>query len=214
MQLEEMRGKNIHLIFVSILFYGAFMTREEFEAMLKDFEVQVKKRLPSMINTYLVNKGNREYEASFKHLLDTLQRQRKELLKNVSKVARHEGKIKYFNTVYNMDSQLRSMEHKDAFQQHLKFRHKRTEAPVVYDIGFGPEQGNLLNAEDHSLLLKTQEKVASNKDVSISISGKTAHGKAVWSVKDVSGSAETEVRITEAPDEFLKEMKGKLKDEG
>jgi hypothetical protein len=189
------------------------MTREEFEAMLKDFEVQVKKRLPSMINTCLVNRGNREYEAAFKHLLDTLQRQRKELLKNVSKVARHESKIKYFNTIYNMDSQLRSMEHKDAFQQHLKFRHKRTESPVVYDIGLGPEKGDLLNAEDDSLLLKTQEKVSSNKEMSISISGKTAKGKAVWSIQDVSGSVETGVKITDAPDEFLKEIKSKIKDE-
>lgn len=189
------------------------MTREEFEAMLKDFEVQVKKRLPSMINTYLANRGNREYEASWKHLLDTLQRQRKDLLKNVSKVARHEQKIKYFNTIYNMDSQLRSMGHKDAYQQHLKFRHRRTEAPLVYDIGQGPEEGGLLNAEDDNLLLKTREKVSSNRDMKISIAGKTAKGKAVWSIKDVSGSVETGVKITDATDEFLKEIKSKLKDE-
>lgn len=190
------------------------MTREEFEAMLKDFEIQVKKRLPSSINTCLVNKGNREYEASFKHLLATLQKQRKELLKNVSKVAKHEQKIKYFNTIYNMDSQLRSMEHKDSYQQHLKFRHRRTDAPVVYDIGFGPEEGNLLNVDDENLLLKTHEKVPSNKEMSISISGKTAHAKAMWSIQDVSGEVETGVKITDAPDEFFKEIKGKLKDEG
>ena len=53
------------------------MTREEFEAMLKDFEVQVKKRLPSMINTYLANRGNREYEASWKHIIETINRQSK-----------------------------------------------------------------------------------------------------------------------------------------
>jgi hypothetical protein len=190
------------------------MTREEFDAMLKDFEVQVKKRLPSMINTVLANKGNREYEASFKHLLDTLQRQRKELLKNVSKVARHEHKIKYFNTIYNMDSQLRSMGHKDAFQQHLKFRRHRSEAPVVYDIGQGPEQGDLLNAEEGSLLLKTREKVSVNREVNLTISGKKARGKAVWSIQDVSGSVETEVKITEAADDFLKEIKSKIRDDG
>lgn len=190
------------------------MTREEFDAMLKDFEVQVKKRLPSMINTCLANKGNREYEASFKHLLDTLQRQRKELLKNVSKVARHEQKIKYFNTIYNMDSQLRSMEHKDSYQQHLKFRRHRAETPVVYDIGMGPEDGGLLNAEDDNLLLKTREKVSSNLEMSISISGKKARAKAIWSVKDASGGVETGVRITEAQDDFIKEIKSKLSEEG
>ena len=189
------------------------MTREEFETMLKDFELQIKKRLPSMINTCLANKGNREYEAAFKHLLDTLQRQRKELLKNVSKVARHEQKIKYFNTIYNMDSQLRSMDNKDAFQQHLKFRRHKTAVPVVYDIGLGPEDGNLLNADDENLLLKTREKVRSDKDVKISLDGKTARGKAVWSIKDASGSVEPGVKIIEATDDFLKEIKLKLKDE-
>ena len=47
----------------------------------------------------------------------------------------------------------------------------------------------------------------------ISIAGKTAKGKALWSIKDVSGSVETGVKITDATDEFLKEIKSKLKDE-
>jgi len=190
------------------------MTREEFETTLKDFEVQVKKRLPSMINTYLANKGNREYEAAFTHLVNMLQKAKKNLLKDVSKVARHEQKVRYFNTIYNMDSQLRSMGNKDAFQQHLKFRRHKVSAPVIYDIGEGPESGDLLNADDKSLLLKTAEKVAVDKEVRISVSGKKARGKAIWSLVDASGNAETGVKLVEASDEFIKEIKHTLKDEG
>ncbi len=180
---------------------------------MKDFEVLVKKRLPSMINTCLVNQGNREYEASFKHLIDTLNRQRKVLLKELTKVARHEQKIKYFNTIYNMDSQLRSMDNKGVFQKHLKFRHHRMSAPVVYDIGEGPEKGDLLNADGEGLLLKTREKVTPDKEVRVSVSGKQARGKAVWSIKDAHGIVETGVKITEMSDDFMSEVRHQLKDE-
>ena len=189
------------------------MTREEFEATLKDFESQIKKRLPSMINSYLVNKGNREYEASFKHLVEVLQRQRKVLLKDVSKVARHEQKVRYFNAIYNMDSQLRSMDNKDALQKHLKFRHHRMGTPVVYDIGDGPENGDILNVDGDGLLLKTREKVTRDHEVHVSVSGKTAKGKVRWSLEDNSGAVETGVRLVEASDEFLDEVKQHLKDE-
>lgn len=201
------------MIFNPGLFYGEFMTREEFESILKDFEVQIKKRLPSMINTYLANKGNREYEAAFTHLKDTLLRTKKNLLKDVSRVARHEQKIRYFNAIYNMDSQLRSMGNKDAHQQHLKLRQHRISAPVIYDIGDGPEDGNLLNADDKGLLLKTLEKVAVDKEVRVSVSGKKARGKAIWSLVDPSGNVETGIKLMEASDEFLKEVKQTLKDE-
>lgn len=201
------------MIFTPVLFYGDFMTREEFEVILKDFETQVKKRLPSIINSYLVNKGNREYEASYKHLINMLQKQKKTLLKDVSKVARHEQKIRYFNTIYNMDSQLRSMENKDTLQQHLKFRRHRMSAPVVYDIGEGPENGDLLNADGEGLLLKTQEKVSLDKEVRVSVSGKKARGKAIWSLVDDAGNVETGIKLTEAPDDFLQEVKQRLKDE-
>jgi len=189
------------------------MNREEFETALKDFEMQVKKKLPSMINSYLVNKGNREYEASFNHLIDTLQRLKKTLLKDVSKAARHEQKLRFFNTVYNMDSQLRSMDNKASLQRHLKFRHHRVSAPIVYDIGEGPEDGDLLNLDQEGLLLKTQEKVSVDREVRVTVSGKKASGKAVWSLVDDSGSIETGIRLTEAPKDFVKEIKKILKEE-
>lgn len=189
------------------------MNREEFEMALRDFEMQVKKKLPSMINSYLANKGNREFEASFNHTVDTLQRLKKTLLKDVSRAARHEQKIRYFNTVYNMDSQLRSMDNKESFQRHLKFRRHRMTAPVVYDIGEGPEDGSLLNMGEEGLLLKTQEKVSVDQEVKVSVSGKKASGKAVWSLVDDSGSVETGIRLTEIPEDFVKEIKRFLKEE-
>ncbi|MFY9399454.1 MAG: hypothetical protein WAR22_13930 [Desulfomonilia bacterium] len=188
------------------------MNREEFEKALRDFEIQVKKKLPGMINTYLMNRGNREFEIAFTHLLEMLQKTRRELLKDVSKVARHEQKVRYFNAVYNLDSQLRSMGNKELRQKHLKFRRRRMAEPVVYDIGEGPETGDLLNVDEEWLLIKTAEKVSPDKEIKVSISGKQARGKAMWSVADDSGSAETGVRFVEVSEEFLKEIREKLKD--
>jgi hypothetical protein len=187
------------------------MNREEFEKALRDFEVQVKKKLPGMINTYLMNRNNREFEMSFTHLLEMLQKTRRELLKHVSSVARHEQKVRYFNAIYNLDSQLRSMGNKESHQRHLKFRRRRMTEPVVYDIGEGPETGDLLNIDEEWLLLKTAEKVSPDREIRVSISGKQARGKAMWSVVDDSGNAETGVKFVEAPEDFLKEIREKFK---
>ena len=188
------------------------MNKEEFEKALTDFEVQVKKRLPAMMNSYLLNKGNREYETAFNHLIDTLQRTRKEILKDLSKVARHAQKVRYFNAIYNLDSQLRGMENKGAHQRRLKFRRRRMAAPVVYDIGKGPEKGDLLNIDEDGILLKTTEKVSVDREVRVSVSGKQARGKAMWSMMDDSGAAETGIKLVEASEDFLKEIKEKLKE--
>lgn len=188
------------------------MTREEFEWALKDFETQVKKKLPSMINTYLANRGNREFEAAYTHLVETLQRQRKTLLKDLSKVAKLEQKIRYFNAIYNMDSQLRSMGNRDALKQQMKLRQRRIHAPVVYDIGGGPEEGDLLNVQDEGILLGTAEKVSPDHEVKVSIAGKKARGKAMWSIPDDSGQVETGVRLLNPSDDFLEEVKKILGD--
>jgi hypothetical protein len=198
--------------FVLMLFYGKPMTREEFEWALKDFETQVKKKLPSMINTYLANRGNREFEAAYTHLVETLQRQRKTLLKDLSKVAKLEQKIRYFNAIYNMDSQLRSMGNRDALKQQMKLRQRRIHAPVVYDIGGGPEEGDLLNVQDEGILLGTAEKVSPDHEVKVSIAGKKARGKAMWSIPDDSGQVETGVRLLNPSDDFLEEVKKILGD--
>lgn len=195
-----------------MLFYGKPMTREEFEWALKDFETQVKKKLPSMINTYLANRGNREFEAAYTHLVETLQRQRKTLLKDLSKVAKLEQKIRYFNAIYNMDSQLRSMGNRDALKQQMKLRQRRIHAPVVYDIGGGPEEGDLLNVQDEGILLGTAEKVSPDHEVKVSIAGKKARGKAMWSIPDDSGQVETGVRLLNPSDDFLEEVKKILGD--
>jgi hypothetical protein len=189
------------------------MNRDEFERALKDFEIQIKKRLPSMINIYLANRGNREQETAFNHLIETLQRIRKVLLKDVSKVARHEQKVRYFNAVYNMDSQLRSMDNKDAQRRHMKFRRHRINSPVVYDIGDGPESGDLLNINEDGILLKTSEKVSIDHEINISVSGKKIRGKTVWSIPDTSGKAETGVKLMEASDDFLNEVKKQINDD-
>ncbi|HHO74871.1 MAG TPA: hypothetical protein ENN05_00380 [Deltaproteobacteria bacterium] len=189
------------------------MNREEFEHSLKEFEISIRKRLPSMINIFLANRGNREQETAFNHLVDTLQRQRKVLLKDVSKVARQEQKIRYFNAIYNMDSQLRSMNNKDAHQKHMKFRRHRLSAPVIYDIGEGPETGDLLNVSEDAVLMKTSEKISADHEVTMSVSGKIARGKAIWSITDSSGSAETGVKLMETSEDFLKELRKQLKED-
>jgi len=183
------------------------MTREEFEVALKEFELQVKKKLPSMINTYLMNKGNREFEAAYTHLVDTMTRQRKALLKDLTKVAKIEQRTRYFNAIYNMDSQLRSMGNRHALKQQAKLRQHRMNAPVVYDLGAGPEKGDLLNVDDAGLLLETSEKVGIDHEVKINLSGKKARGKAMWSIPDDTGRIETGVKLLNASEDFMDELK-------
>jgi hypothetical protein len=183
------------------------MTREEFEISLKEFESQIKKKLPSMINSYLINRGNREFEAAFTHLVETLGRQRKNLLKDLTKVARLEQKTRYFNATNNMDSQLRSMGNRDALKQQAKLRQHRVHAPLVYDLGAGPEEGDLLNADDAGVLLETMEKVSIDHEVRINLAGKKARGKAMWSIPDETGRMETGVKLLNPSEDFLEEIK-------
>ncbi len=183
------------------------MTREDFEITLKEFESQIKKKLPSMINSYLMNRGNREFETAFIHLLETLGRQRKTLLKDLTKVARLEQKTRYFNAANNMDSQLRSMGNREALKQQTKLRKHRVHAPLIYDLGAGPVEGDLLNADDLGVLLETTEKVSIDHEVRITLSGKKAHGKAMWSIPDEKGRMETGVKLLNASDDFMEEIK-------
>jgi hypothetical protein len=187
------------------------MTREEFEISLKEFESQIKKKLPSMINSYLMNRGNREFEAAFTHLVETLGRQRKNLLKDLTKVARLEQKTRYFNATNNMDSQLRSMGNRDALKQQTKLRQHRIHAPLVYDLGAGPEEGDLLNADDVGVLLETMEKVSIDHEVRINLAGKKARGKAMWSIPDETGRMETGVKLLNPSEDFLEELKKIIK---
>jgi hypothetical protein len=187
------------------------MTREEFEISLKEFESQIKKKLPSMINSYLMNRGNREFETAFTHLVEILGRQRKNLLKDLTKVARLEQKTRYFNATNNMDSQLRSMGNRDTLKQQTKLRQHRVHAPLVYDLGAGPEAGDLLNADDLGVLLETTEKVSIDHEVRISLSGKKARGKAMWSIPDETGRMETGVKLLNPSEDFLEELKKIIK---
>jgi len=198
--------------FAARVFYGEPMERHEFESALKDFEAKVKKKLPSFINVYLINRGNREQEAAFTHLVETLNRQRKNLLKYLAQIAKQDQKIRFFNSVYSMDSQLRSMGNRDARRQQLKLRQHRIHAPVVYDVGEGPIDGDILNFEGDGLLIKTTEKVSLDHEVKISVGEKKARGKTVWSIPEVDGSVETGVKMTELPDDFLGELKELLKE--
>jgi hypothetical protein len=188
------------------------MTREEFERALKEFETQIKKRLPSVINSYLLNRGNREFEASFTHTVNTLDKQRKALLKDLTKVAKLDQKTRYFNAAYNMDSQLRSMGNRDALKQQAKLRHHRVHTPVVYDLGGGPEEGGLLNADDAGVLLETSVKVSIDHEVKIDLAGKKARGKAMWSIPDEEGRMETGIKLLNPSEDFLKELQKILKE--
>ncbi|HQI79927.1 MAG TPA: hypothetical protein PLR71_00075 [Deltaproteobacteria bacterium] len=187
------------------------MNREEFERALKDFEALIKKKLPSMINTYLANRGNREFEAAFTHLVETLERNRKALLKDLSRVAKLEQRIRYFNATNNMDSQLRSMGNRDAIKRQMKLRRHRVHAPVVYDVGSGPEDGGLLNVDDTGLLLETSEKVSIDHEVRVVLDGKKARGKAMWSIPDEAGRVETGVKLMNPPEEFMQEARKVLR---
>jgi hypothetical protein len=189
------------------------MTRDEFEAALSEFESQLKKKLPSMINTYLANRRNREYEAAFNHLIETLQRQRKALLRDLSRVARLQQKVRYFNAIYNMDSQLRSMNNREARTEQVRMRRRRFHAPVVYDIGEGPENGEILNVAEGGLLLETSDKVSLDHEVKVSISGKKARGKALWSIPDKTGHVETGVKLLNPSEDFMDEVKKILEDD-
>ncbi|HOJ14006.1 MAG TPA: hypothetical protein PLS81_02465 [Deltaproteobacteria bacterium] len=182
------------------------MTREEFERTLVDFETKIKKRLPSVIGAYLANKGNREFEASFTHLVDTLDRQRKTLLRDLPKVARLDQRTRYFNAVSALDAQLRSMANKDALKEKLRLRQRRVHEPVIYDLGEGPRAGLLLNAEGTGVVLETEEKIPPECEVSIELAGRKARGKAMWSIPEESGRAETGVRLASPPDEFVAEI--------
>ncbi|MGC9324646.1 MAG: hypothetical protein ACP5G0_07860 [Desulfomonilia bacterium] len=183
------------------------MTREEFEIALREFETQIRRRLPSMINVYLANRGNREQEAAFTFLMESLNRQRKMLHRDLPKVARQEQKTRFFNAVYTMDSQFRSMHNKESLQQQMKLRRHRIHAPAVYDIGTGPEEGDILNVNEDGVLLKTAEKVSVDREVRLSVSGKNARGKAIWSISCPSGEVETGVKLIDISEEFLDEIK-------
>ena len=190
------------------------MNREEFERSLKEFESQIRKKLPSMINSYLANRGNREFERAFTHLVEMLDKHRKALLKDLSKVAKLEQKTRYFNAIYNMDSQLRSMGNRDVLKAQMKLRRHRVHAPVVYDLGTSPEEGELLNADDVGVLLETTEKVSLDHEVRINLDGKKARGKAMWSMPDETGRVETGVKLLNPTEDFLDEVKKVLKEPG
>lgn len=201
----------MHLLLRRILGILGSMDREEFEHSLREFESQVKKKLPSMINSYLANRGNREFEGAFTHLVEMLHKHRKMLLKDLSKVAKLEQKTRYFNAAYNMDSQLRSMDNRDAFKAQMNLRRRRVHAPVVYDLGAGPEEGELLNADDAGVLLETTEKVSVDQEVRISLDGKKARGKAMWSIPDETGRVETGVKLLDPSEDFLDEVRKAIK---
>lgn len=190
------------------------MDRKEFENALKDFEFDVHKRLPSMINITLANRGNREQEASFNHFIETLRRQRNLLLKDLPKVAKPAQKIRYFNIIYNMDSQLRSMDNRDHLKERMKMRRHTIETPIVYDIGEGPEDGELINIFPEGVLLKTTHKVKVDHEIKIMVAGKSAKGKAMWSIPAENGNVETGIKLIEIPPDLIRELDKFMEDKG
>jgi len=188
------------------LVYDETMTAQEFENALREFEINVQKRMPSMVNVYLANRGVREHETTFNHFIETLKRQRASLLKDVPRIAKPAQKIRYFNTVYNMDSQLRSMGNRDVLKDRLKKRRHTIEAPVDYDVGQGPETGTLINVFDDGVLLKTSRKVALDHEVVVMIAGAQARGRAMWSIPADNGNVETGIKLIDIPQELAAEL--------
>lgn len=191
--------------------YAGAMDAQEYEMALQDFEDLVRKRLPAMINISLANKGNREQEAAFRHFLETLQRKRKVLLRDLSRM-RSAQRVRYHNAIYFMDSQLRSMNQRQERQQRLKLRRHTVRTPLVYDLGGGPEDGELLNVLDDGLLLKTSGKVDMDKDMVVGLGEKTARCKAMWSLPDEKGGMETGVRLLSPSHELMDEIRKCLED--
>lgn len=187
--------------------YPCSMTREEFERSLVDFETKVKKRLPSVIGSYLANRNNRDFESAFTYLVESLERQRKLLLRDLGKVARLDQKTRYFNAVTSLDAQLRSMGNRGALMDQMRLRQHRTRVPVTYDIGRGPERGDILNAEGLGIVIETAEKVGLEGDIVLELKGKKAKGKAMWSIPEDTGRAQTGVRLVSPPDDFVEEVR-------
>jgi len=205
-------GSDYEVALHELLDYGLAMNREEFESALQEFETDVRKRLPALINIALANKGNREHETAFNHFLDMLQRQRKILLRDLSRLAKAAQKVRYFNAVYNIDSQLRAMSNRDAYQQQLKLRRHTMHASIVYDLGDGSEDGELLNVWDEGVVVQSAQKVTSDHEVKISVSGKSAQGKTLWSIQQRNGSSETGIKITNASQDFWDELNKHVED--
>ncbi|MEA2102467.1 MAG: hypothetical protein U9P80_07820 [Thermodesulfobacteriota bacterium] len=197
--------------FVWKVFYMSIsMERDEFEKALMDFEMKVRKRLPSMINISLGGQGGREQEISFKYFLETLERQRKLLMREQSKGVRSSQRMRFLNTCYNMDSQLKSMNNRDVHQRHLKLRHHRLNVPVVYDVGEGPEQGRLLNMTDDGVLLSTREQMHIDQELHLSVSGERGKAKTLWSMSTQEGQVETELRLVDASPDLMDKLKKKV----
>ena len=195
------------------------MDRHELEKALKDFEMQVRKRLPSMINITLANRGSREHEFNFRQFVETLERKRRMLMKESSKIGRHEQKTRFLNASYSMDSQLKGMEGKEAFRRRVRLRHRKIEAPVEYDAGSGPKKAKVLNVMDDSMLIETTEKVPLNREINISVSGKDTKGRVVRSLTMGKDTCELEVKLTDIQNQEdiakkLTEIMEKLKDTG
>ncbi|MDT8271853.1 MAG: PilZ domain-containing protein, partial [Desulfomonilia bacterium] len=84
---------------------------------------------------------------------------------------------------------------------------RRIHTPAIYDIGSGPEQGKILNMSEDGVLLETNEKISADHEIRLTVSGKNAKGKAIWSIADPSGEVETGVKLTQISEEFIDEIK-------
>ena len=93
-------------------------------------------------------------------------------------------------------------------------RRHALKAPIIYDIGKGPEDGELLNVFEDGVLLKTTEKVSIDHEVMITVSGKSAKGKAIWSIPAKEGNVETGVRLIDIPDDLIDELNRWMHEKG
>ncbi len=89
-------------------------------------------------------------------------------------------KTRYFNVVYNMDSQLRSMDNRDAFKAQMNSGAAGSMHGGVRPWG-GPEEGES-SMPTMRCAPGDHRKGFRDHEVRISLDGKKARGKAMWSI--------------------------------
>jgi len=96
------------------------MDKDEFEKQLLEFEKNVRKKLPAMINITMASKGNREVVANFNFFIESLRRSRTAITRDLERYARPAQRMRFFNTINTMESLIRAMYGRNSIQERLR----------------------------------------------------------------------------------------------
>lgn len=183
------------------------MDKEEFEKQLLEFEKNVRKKLPALINSSMALKGNREVQASFTYFLDNLRRLKSLINRDLEKYARPAQRMRFFNTINTMESLLRAMSGRNNIQERLRQKQHKISEHIEYDAGQGHKDGELLNIFEDGVLLKTSEKMNIDRELDVSLKdGRHLHGKVIWSVIEEDGSVETGIKLDDISSDLDEEL--------